>query len=145
MIIISVIASQLCRIAKRDTVCPIGNSIKFNVRPLCRTVMCRNDKIYFQLKGGLSKIISNWAILNKRVILRHFYQLLLKDTIERNIRNRKIFQKKNIPPLNPPFNFLTFPFFSLFFHFPLLLELPPKKTETITFSIILKIISFQCD
>ena len=30
---------------KHDRVCPIGNFIKFTVRPLCRTVMCRNDKI----------------------------------------------------------------------------------------------------
>ena len=30
---------------KRDTVCPMWNFIKFTVRPLCRTVMCRNDKI----------------------------------------------------------------------------------------------------
>ena len=30
---------------KRDSVCPIGNSIKFTLQPLCRTVMCRNDII----------------------------------------------------------------------------------------------------
>ena len=30
---------------KRDRTGPIGNSIKFTVRPLCRTVICRNDKI----------------------------------------------------------------------------------------------------
>ena len=30
---------------KRNTVCPIGIFIKFTVRPLCRTVMCQNDKI----------------------------------------------------------------------------------------------------
>ena len=29
---------------KRDRTGPIGNFIKFTVRPLCRTVMCRNDK-----------------------------------------------------------------------------------------------------
>ena len=30
---------------KRDSVCPIGNSIKFTLQPLCRTEMCRNDII----------------------------------------------------------------------------------------------------
>ena len=30
---------------KRDKTCPIGNFIKFTVRPLGRTVMGRNDKI----------------------------------------------------------------------------------------------------
>ena len=30
---------------KWDTVCPIGNFIKFTVRPLCGTVLCQNDKM----------------------------------------------------------------------------------------------------
>ena len=30
---------------KRDKTCPIGNFIKFTVRPLGRTVMGQNDKI----------------------------------------------------------------------------------------------------
>ena len=52
---------------KRDKTCPIGNSIKFTVRPLGHTVMGRNDNID-PFMAGID--IYTFSLITKKLCLR---------------------------------------------------------------------------